>query len=101
MADQEVVVVQQQTWHWRNTMKIVRFFHFDARAGFFLVLLVVHARLWTLYLLISVMFVFWLLERRGLTFPAALRAVRLWLIGPTRPGWIWTRRRKLLDTGSS
>lgn len=94
---QEEVV---QTWHWRNTMKPVRFFMFDARAGLFVVLLLIHARLWTLYLLMTVLGVFNILERKGLSFSAALRAFRVWLIGPFRPGWIYTRRRKLTDTGS-
>lgn len=92
---------EQQGWHWRNTMKIVRFFNFDARAGFFVVLLLVHARLWTLGLLITVLMVFWILERKGLTFMAALRSLRVWVLGPYRPAWIWTRRRKLRDTGSN
>jgi intracellular multiplication protein IcmT len=95
MADKEV-----QTWHWRNTMKTVRFFHFDARAGFFVVLVLVHARLWTFVMMLTVMTVFWLLERKGLSFPSALRSLRVWLIGKNRPAWIWTRRRKLTDTGS-
>lgn len=81
-------------------MKTVRFFKFDARSAFFVVLLLVHFRLWTFFLLIAVMTVFSMLERRGLSFPAALRALRVWLIGPNRPGWIWTRRRKLHDSGS-
>lgn len=97
MAKQEEEV---QTWHWRNTMKPVRFFMFDARAGLFVLLLLVHARLWTLYLLITVLVVFNLLERKGLSFSAALRGLRLWLTGPYRPGWVKSRRRKLLDTGS-
>ena len=87
-------------WHWRNTMKTVRFFIFDARAGFFVVLVLVHARLWTLMLAVAVMGVFYLLERKSLTFPAALRSLRVFFIGSYRPGWIWTRRRKLTDTGS-
>ena len=95
MAEEEV-----ETWHWRNTMKTVRFFQFDARAGVFAVLLLLHFRIWTLVLFVFMLFVFLMLERKGLTFPAALRAGRLWLIGKRRPGWIWTRRRKLLDTGS-
>lgn len=91
---------QSGGWHWRNTMKVVRFFNFDARAGLMLVMVLVHARLWTLYMLIAVMLLFYLLERKGLTFPSAMRAGRVWVIGPNRPGWIFTRRRKLLDTGS-
>jgi intracellular multiplication protein IcmT len=95
-----VAVEVGKTWHWRNTQKTVRFFIFDARAGFFVVLVLVHARLWTLCLAILVMMIFWAFERKSLSFPAALRAIRVWLIGPKRPGWIFTRRRKLLDTGS-
>ena len=87
-------------WHWRNTMKVVRFFNFDARAGFFLVLVLVHARTWTFCLLIIVMSGFYILERKGLTFPSALRAFRVWMIGPDRPAWLFTRRNKLDDTGS-
>jgi len=87
-------------WHWRNTMKPVRFFQFDARAGFFIILVLIHARFWTLGLLIAVLVVFWILERKGLSFAAALRALRLWLVGNYRPAWVYTRRRKLLDTGS-
>lgn len=91
---------EERTWHWRNTMKPVRFFGFDARAGFFVVLLLVHARLWTFMLLISILVIFWILERKGLSFASALRAGRMWFIGKNRPAWIWTRRRKLRDTGS-
>lgn len=87
-------------WHWRNTMKPVRFFQFDARAGMFVVLVLVHARTWTLMLLLAVLGTFWFLERKGMSFSAAIRALRSWIVGPVRPGWIWTRKRKLLDTGS-
>jgi intracellular multiplication protein IcmT len=87
------------TWHWRNTMKPVRFFSFDGRAGFFLVLFIVHARLSTLVLLVVVFSYFYILERKGLSFPSALRAMRVWIIGPVRPAWLFTRHRRLRDTG--
>lgn len=87
-------------WHWRNTMKPVRFFQFDARAGFFIILVLIHARLWTLYLMIGVNIIFWILERKGLSFAAAIRSLRMWIVGPYRPAWVYTRRRKQLDTGS-
>ena len=89
-----------QYWHWRNTMKPVRFLKFDARVGIFLVLVLVHARVWTLVLFIVVMTLFWFLERKGLVFNAALRAARSWMTGPERPGWLWYRKRKLQDNGS-
>ncbi len=81
-------------------MKTVRYFKFDARSAFIHILKLLHASLWTLNLLIVVMTLFWVLERKGLSFPAALRALRVWLIGPHRPGWIFSRRRKLHDSGS-
>jgi intracellular multiplication protein IcmT len=87
-------------WHWRNSIKPVRFFSFDGRAGFFLFVFIVHPRTSTLAMLAIVFGFFYLLERRGLTFPSAIRWMRVQLIGPDRPAWIFTRRRKLLDTGS-
>jgi len=45
--------------------------------------------------------IFWGLERKGLSFAAALRAFRVWFIGAYRPAWIYTRRRKMIDTGST
>ena len=91
---------EDRSWHWRNTMKPVRFFHFDARAGIFLVLVLVHARLWTFTLFITFTTIFWLLERKGLSFAVAMRAARVWVLGPYRPAWIKHKRRKFLDTGS-
>ncbi len=87
-------------WHWRNTMKPARFFILDGRAVFFVVLLLLHARPWTLYLLIGVAVILWILERRGLSFAAALRSVRVWFIGKYRPAWIYGRRRTFHDNGS-
>ena len=38
-------------------------------------------------------------ERRGLTFPAALRAIRVFIIGRDRPGWVSYRHRRMKDYG--
>lgn len=84
-------------WHWRNSMKPARFFSLDARAGSTLILVLLHLRLWTLGLMVVVMAVFWVLERKGLGWFAAWRAARLWLIGPDRPAYAFYRRRKLTD----
>lgn len=86
--------------HWRNTMKPIRFFAFDAKAAIPFALFIVHARTWTFLLTLVVMFGFWLLERRGLSLPSALRAARLWLFAGRRPALLWTRRRGMVDTGS-
>lgn len=88
------------SWHWRNTMKTVRFFMFDAKAAGPVFLFLMHARTWTLVLFIVSLFLFWTLEKRGLTFASALRAMRVWLLGDKRPALLYTKRRKMVDTGS-
>ena len=85
--------------HWRNTQKPARFFALDARAFTAIFLFLVHARLWTFLFAIFVMIVFWILERRGLTFESALRAMRAWFLGRRRPATVGTRRRYWVDFG--
>jgi intracellular multiplication protein IcmT len=85
--------------HWRNTQKPARFFFLDARAFVALLVFLVHARAWTFFLAIIVMLGFWLLERRGLTFDAALRAFRCWFLGSRRPANVPSARRRWIDYG--
>jgi intracellular multiplication protein IcmT len=85
--------------HWRNTQKPARFFALDARAFAAIMLFLVHAKLWTFTFAIIVMIIFWLLERRGLTFEAALRALRAWLVGHQRPAQRPGTRRRWTDFG--
>ncbi|MDE2029496.1 MAG: IcmT/TraK family protein [Alphaproteobacteria bacterium] len=85
--------------HWRNSQKQARFFALDARAAAPILFFLVHARLWTFVLAILTMLVFWILERRGLTFEAALRAGRAWILGPRRPAVASDRRRHWVDFG--
>jgi len=83
--------------HWRNTQKPARFFFVDARAVSSVLLFLVHARTWTFVLVVVVMIVFWLLERGGLTFDSALRALRSWVLGSNRPGSPRRARRRWVD----
>lgn len=86
--------------HWRNTMKSTRFFfNVDARAALPLLLLMVHFRLWTFLLALGAMILFYVLEQRGLSFDAAIRAGRLWVIGPKRPRILLTHKPRWLDFG--
>ena len=85
--------------HWRNTQKPARFFAFDARAFLAILLFLVHARLWTFALAIAVIVIFWILERRGLTFAASLRALRSWVLGVKRPANQRRNRRHWIDYG--
>ena len=85
--------------HWRNTQKPALFVSLDARAFAAILLFLVHARLWTFFLAIVVMLIFWIFERRGLTFEAALRAMRAWILGRKRPATLRERRRHWVDFG--
>ncbi len=94
----EVEIVEG--WHWRDSQRPARFFNIDARAGAAWLLFVVHIRVYTLIMALLLSAAFWMLERRGMSLPAALRAFRRWLIGDHRPGVVWTSRRKFVDNGS-
>lgn len=89
-----------QNWHWRNSMKTVRFFGLDARAVIPFLILLVHFRPYTVAFAFLVTLAFWAAERMGLTFPAALRRLRVGIIGPRRPRLIWTAHRRMVDYGS-
>ena len=86
-------------WHWRNSMKPVRFFALDARVAIFFMVFLVHMRPWTLGLFVAVCILFWILERKGLSFDAAVRSFRTWILGASRPGLLWHRRRRMVDYG--
>jgi intracellular multiplication protein IcmT len=90
---------EKTNWHWRNTMRTVRFFNLDARAGLPFFALLIYARLITLIITIVVTAIFWFVERKGLTFPSALRAFRVWIIGKDRPAWFSIRHRRMKDFG--
>lgn len=94
---QEEVQQEKRNWHWRNSMRPVRFFSFDARAAIPFCVLLFYFRPVTIVLTIVITSVFSFLENKGLTFPSALRALRSWLTGQYRPGWYSTRRRRLND----
>jgi intracellular multiplication protein IcmT len=71
--------------YWRDSQRPVRFFIFDAKASFPIILFLFHARLWTLTFAFLVMVFFWILERKGLNFTTALRVARSFIIGNFRP----------------
>ena len=86
-------------WHWRDSMKPVQFFGVDARAAIpFAVLLVYFRTSSVIFAIVSTM-IFVAFEKRGLTFPCALRAIRSWFNGQKRPAWVSIRRKKFQDYG--
>ena len=87
--------------HWRNTARPVRFFNIDYRAGIFLFIFLIHIRLWTFILCVSVMVILLVFERRGLTLPLAMRRIRIWFIGPVRPAQAKMHHRTFYDHGGN
>jgi len=99
MAEEIENIQQKLNWHWRNSMRPVRFFMFDSRAGLPLILLFFYARPSTIIFSILFMAFFHFLEQKGLTFPAAMRNFRAWIVGRERPGWPSALRKKFIDWG--
>ena len=70
--------------HWRNTFKPARFFMIDARASFFVLLFLLHMRVWTMIALFIVFGILLFVERMGYDFASALRALRSSMAGNLR-----------------
>ncbi|OUT92527.1 MAG: hypothetical protein CBB87_01960 [Micavibrio sp. TMED27] len=102
-AQQIQEMEEQLNWHWRNSMKPARFFNFDGRAAWPLPLLLIYPRTSTIVIAVINMIIFRMLEKRGLTFPAALRVVRTSLVAfffdEIRPGLNGVHHRKFKDFG--
>jgi intracellular multiplication protein IcmT len=90
---------EKVNWHWRNSMRPVRFFGMDARAAIPYCVLLVYFRPISLFLTVVSTVIFVSLEKRGLTFPSAMRALRAWFVGQKRPAWVSGRRRRFVDYG--
>ncbi len=100
MAQNQVADLKEQVnWHWRNTMRPIRFFNFDVKAIIPFCVILFYARLSTLIICILSTLTFWALEKKGLTADAALRALRVVIVGHFRPGVAKFRFRKLKDFG--
>lgn len=99
MGQREDTEDERANWHWRNSMRPVRFFSLDARAAIPFFITLFHFRIYTVLLTVILTIAFVFLEQRGLTFDASLRSFRCWLLGQRRPAWVSYRRRKMLDFG--
>jgi intracellular multiplication protein IcmT len=89
--------VYQGDTHWRNSMKPARFFFMDARAAVPFVFTLLHLRLWTIALAATTTLIFYILEQRGMSFDAALRAMRVWFVGNKRPNIRPSNRHRMVD----
>lgn len=97
IADQVTQAQEQLNWHWRNTMRPIRFFNLDARAVLPFFALIFYARLVTLFLAIVITVIFWIVEKMGLTLPSALRKLRALLVGVKRPALRLTKHRRFIE----
>ncbi len=86
-------------WHWRDTMRTVRFLSFDARVAFLIPVWLLYLRWSTIIISFLVFYTFNFLENKGLTFPSAIRAFRSWLIGSSRPSIVGFTQHKFVDYG--
>lgn len=91
-------MIYNQQAFWRETMKPARFLIFDARLSVFVLLFLMHMRLWTGLLMVGVALVFWGCERLwGLDFINMLRGTRAFLAGRLRPARGRTAMRQPVD----
>ena len=89
----------KMNWHWRDSMRTIRFMGFDARVAFLIPIWLLYLRWSTIILSFAVFYTFKFLENKGLTFPSAIRALRSWLIGRSRPGILGLGNHKFIDYG--
>lgn len=80
-------------------MRPIRFFSLDARSAMPLCFLLPFPRWITLFLTISFIIFFVFLEKRGLTFSAAMRSIRGLIFGDSRPALMGFKYRRLKDFG--
>lgn len=99
MAQIDDTLEERANWHWRNSARPVRFFALDARAAMPFCILLFYMRPISILLTVIITMMFHMFEKKGLTFPAAMRAMRVWLWGQYRPGWISLRKRRMIDYG--
>lgn len=82
---------------WRDTMRPIRLLGMDARVVWLVILFAMHKRWWTFILLVIALIAMVLLERRGMTVPAAQRWLLATVAGRLRPGRPWWRKRYPID----
>lgn len=77
--------------HWRDSARSIKFFIWDGRAAFPVVIFFLHMTLWTLGLTVFLITFFSILNRYGFTPIIFLRWFRSFLAGPRKmavPFWM-------------
>lgn len=75
--------------HWRDSARPVKFFIWDGRAVFPVLLLVIHIAWWTFFLAISMVAFFSILNRFGFTPMVFGRWIRSTVAGPRKMSLPW------------
>lgn len=75
--------------HWRDSARSPKFFFVSAQAAYPLLLFLVHIKLWTFLLVLSVVLSLALLEYFGFTPIKFIRAFKVFLVGKMKykKGW--------------
>jgi intracellular multiplication protein IcmT len=83
--------------HFRDTYRTARFLFLDVRVGVIIFASLLHIRPWTMTLDVLVILLALYVERIGLGFIGALRAMRMWMTGPYRPALRVQKIRRKVD----
>ncbi|MDE2739209.1 MAG: IcmT/TraK family protein [Paracoccaceae bacterium] len=85
--------------YWRETQRPTRFFFLDSRIVLFLILVILHLKVWTIILFVSaVIFNIWL-ESRGLKVMHLHRYIKIYLIGNYIPAKGYKNQRYPVSYG--
>lgn len=75
--------------HWRDSARPIKFFIWDGKAVFPMVLFLLYIRWWTFFLALFAMLFFSILNRFGFTPIVFFRRLRGWLTGPRKMAVPW------------
>ena len=75
--------------HWRDSARSVRFFFWDGKAAFPILIFLMHVRFWTLGLALVTMLFFTVLNRYGFSPMVFWRCVRNFFAGPRKMAMPW------------
>ncbi len=75
--------------HWRDSARTARFFFIDAKAAFPIFLFLIHIKLWTFIVAVSIMVFFTILNRFGYSVELFLRIFRSMLAGSRKVSIPW------------
>ena len=88
-----------QSVYWRETMKNGKFLIFEGRVVFVILPTFIHMRLWTLFIAIFTMLVFWWFDRKGVSTDSIVRYLKSRIIGKKRSARGVFEERTAIDFG--